>query len=307
MLTKRTGQVFLAVVVPAAVATAALLAAEGIASLVDATLTEGSVATSARIAPATPTFASAKPTADAILDRNPFDHTTSLRPRPTLTTFKDFLAEIPPCEGGFRPVVIVATDEPDVSFAAFEVDGKRVLRKRHDEIAGMRVAYIGRDRVYFEKNESGHCQARLFGQHVKNEDAREREGSRIVQQPGTPSPFEKEIAGKIVKRSETEYEIDRATVDRILEAQTELMKARVVPEKEGDKVIGVRILSVKPGSVLSLIGIQSNDRLETINGFSVGTPEEALQAYARLRSGADRLTVHLTRNGRAMNIDYSIR
>lgn len=307
MLTKRYGKVVLAVVVPAAIAGAALFAAQGVASLVDATITEGSVATTSILAPAAAAPVAARPSADAVLDRNPFDHTTSLRPKATLATVSDLMAEPPSCEG-VRPLVIVATNEPDVSFAAFEVEGKRVLRKRNGEIGNMRIAYIGRDRVLLEKNAGGYCQAQLFAPRAKtNEEVREREGSRVVQQPGTPSPFEKEIAGKIVKRSETEYEIDRATVDRILEAQTELMKARVLPEKEGDKVIGVRILSVKPGSVLSLIGIQSNDRLETINGFSVGTPEDALQAYARLRSGADHLTVHLTRNGKPMNIDYSIR
>ncbi|MBS2011284.1 MAG: general secretion pathway protein GspC [Deltaproteobacteria bacterium] len=313
MMRARTGKLLAAALVPIAIACAAGFAAEGIASLVGATLTEGTPAVAARLAPTPALSAPVRPTADAVLDRNPFDHATgSLRPKAAVAAASDLLGEIPPCQG-VRPVVIVATGEPDASFAAFEVEGKRVLRRRNGEVAGMRVAYIGHDRVWLETPTGGYCRASLFSQSSQSsqgaksaDDAREA-GARVIQQPGTPSAFEKEIAGKIVRRSETEFEIDRATVDRILEAQTELMKARVLPEKEGDKVIGVRVLAVKPGSTLALIGIQSNDRLETINGFSIGTPEEALLAYSRLRAGADHLVVHLTRNGRPMNIDYSIR
>jgi general secretion pathway protein C len=84
------------------------------------------------------------------------------------------------------------------------------------------------------------------------------------------------------------------------------MKSRVVPEKVGDRVVGVRLLGVRPGSVLAMIGLESGDRLETINGFSVATPTEALEAYARLRV-AERLIVQITRNGRPLELDYTIR
>lgn len=314
-MTKRGGKLVLGVTVLSAIAGAAFFAAQGIASVVEATLTPGDAAltslgvhvANAAVSPPAP----ARPTADAVLDRNPFDHVAgSLRPKASVDTATQALADIPPCEN-VRPVVIVATGDREASFAAFEVEGKRVLGKQDGEIGGMRIRYIGRDRVWLEKNNGSYCYASLFARvSAKTNDPPlqgDASGPRVLQQPGAPSAFEKEIAGKIVKKSETEYEIDRATVDRILEAQTELMKARVLPEKEGDRVIGVRLQAIKPGSVLSLIGLQSNDRLETINGFNVGTPEEALTAYARLRAGADRLTVRITRGGKTMNLDYSIR
>lgn len=305
----------LGAVIFSAIAGAAFFAAQGIASIVDATLTPSdatlaSLGMHLGVAPAAP-LAPARPTADPVLDRNPFDHATgSLRPKASVETATDALADIPRCEN-VRPVVIVATGDPKASFAAFEVEGKRVLRKQDSEIAGMRVRYIGTEQVWFEKSGGSFCYASLFSRAVAKSGetaiASDASAPRVPAQPGAPSAFEKEIAGKIVKKSDTEYEIDRPTLDRILEAQTELMKARVLPEKDGDRVIGVRLQAIKPGSVLSLIGLQNNDRLETVNGFNVGTPEEALTAYARLRAGADRLTVRITRGGKTMNLDYAIR
>src|SRR6185437_5378301 len=73
-----------------------------------------------------------RPSADAILDRNPFDHLTgSLRPSlpspdgpaPELNTDP---RTAPLCEG-VRPLVLVGDEDQTVAFASFEVDGKRVL------------------------------------------------------------------------------------------------------------------------------------------------------------------------------------
>ena len=96
-------------------------------------------------------------------------------------------------------------------------------------------------------------------------------------------------------------------MDRILEAQAELMKQRIVQDKEGDRVVGVKVYGIKAGSVLAMLGIENGDRLETLNGFEMSNPEKMLEAYARLRSGADKLQIHLTRNGKPINVDYTIR
>jgi hypothetical protein len=39
----------------------------------------------------------------------------------------------------------------------------------------------------------------------------------------------------------------------------------------------------------------------------MSNPEKMLEAYARLRTGADRLQIHLTRAGKPINVDYTIR
>ena len=57
---------------------------------------------------------------------------------------------------------------------------------------------------------------------------------------------------------------------------------------------------------LGLLGLENGDRIDKVNGFELGTPERALEAYARLRT-ASHLRVELVRRGRAMTIDYHIR
>jgi general secretion pathway protein C len=80
---------------------------------------------------------------------------------------------------------------------------------------------------------------------------------------------------------------------------------RVVPEQQRGTIIGLRLFGIRPGSLLAAIGLKSGDRLESINGFSVGTPQEALEAYARLRT-AERLYVRLNRAGTPLELTLNI-
>jgi general secretion pathway protein C len=213
---------------------------------------------------------------------------------------------------GVKPLVLVGAEDPTVAFASLEVDGKRVLRKRGGEVGDKHVAYVGRDRVWLE-GPRGLCQALLFGVAprsgliVAGDDAGGVRRNAADPKPGGQTQLEMDVGKQIAKVGPNEYVIERSAVDRILEAQAELMKQRIVQEKEGDRVVGVRVFGIKPGSVLSMLGIENGDRLETLNGFEMSNPEKMLEAYARLRSGADKLTIHLTRSGKPTNVDYTIR
>ena len=61
-----------------------------------------------------------------------------------------------------------------------------------------------------------------------------------------------------------------------------------------------------PDSLLGTIGLQNGDRLETIKGFDITSPEKALEAYARLRT-AGSITVAVNRKGKPVTIEYRIR
>jgi len=255
--------------------------------------------------------------AGVILDRNVFDHVTgSLRPSgtavATAASDEDTFANVllaPSCDG-VRAVVTMRAADATASFASFDVGGKRVLQKRGGDIeASTRVVYIGEDRVWLTKN-GALCQARVFdrpgasGASLGQDPQEKQKPSANSQQ----SPLEKEVAKKIVKTGPNEFQIDRGAVNMILEAQTELMKTPLVPEKEGDHVVGFRLVKIKPGSVLATLGLESNDRLVALNGIEVTSTERMLEAYARMRSGTiDRFTINIVRNGKPTNIDYVVR
>lgn len=73
----------------------------------------------------------------------------------------------------------------------------------------------------------------------------------------------------------------------------------------GNKLIGLRLFGIRPGSLLSTLGLQNGDRLETINGLEIASPQKAVEAYARL-STAKRLSVRIVRLGRPVQIDLNI-
>jgi general secretion pathway protein C len=253
--------------------------------------------------------------ADSVLSRNPFDHVTgNLMPAPAPGTPATQLGELsqdpstaPACDG-VKAWVISASDNPQWSFAAMSVDGNNTsqLRRRGDEIGGKQVAYIGWDRVWLASGASL-CQIALFHSSVPAAIA----VAPVVAGGGaggtSGSPLDANIAKGIARKSATEFDIDRATLERVLGNPAEFMSnARIVPERDGDKMAGIRLFGIKPGTLLDAIGLENGDRLQTINGFEMSSPEKMLEAYARLRT-QDRLVVQVIRRGAPLNLDYSVK
>ncbi len=90
----------------------------------------------------------------------------------------------------------------------------------------------------------------------------------------------------------------RADVDRWLRGGGGILRgARVVPASRGGRVVGVRVLGVRPGDVLAGLGITHGDVIHRVNGVDLASPDRCLEAYARLR-GSDEAVVELTRAGR---------
>lgn len=300
------------------IAMAALLNAQAVTQLVGVSLgpDEKALATPPAVSKIIPSSASSARlvSAEPILDRNPFDHVTgSLKPPPPLEEGAESSAPLdtsdpwnaPKCDG-VKVLIIAASGDPDWSFAAFGTgaDGKSIMRRRGGDVSGKQVHYVGWDRVWLESGGSL-CQATLFDKaEVKPPPVAAPVASAPPSGGKGVSP---DIAKGIQKISPNEFNIDRGVVDKILENQADLMRqARIVPEQENGRTVGIRLFGVKPDSLLGTLGMENSDRLQTINGFDMGSPEKALEAYARLRT-ADKLTISLNRKGQNMNIDYNIK
>ncbi len=295
--------------VPASVAVIAFLHAHAIGSLVDAVAAPSAVLpfAEARAAAATAPASSSTRSARTILAHNPFDH-TALPEEPTPVLEDVDPLDAPPCDG-VRAMVSVRAEDSAASFAALrvtsvengarEADGQRLLRRPGGNIdADRRVVYVGADRVWIERG-GKLCVARVFADPPP---------PAPPVAPPQQSATEKEITSHIVRTGPNEFQIDRGSVDRILEAPAELMKTPMVTEKEGDRVVGFRLVRVRPGSVLSAMGIESGDRLVSLNGIEVASTERMMEAYARLRTGTiDRVTINVVRSGKPLNIDYAVR
>jgi general secretion pathway protein C len=309
----------------ALVAVVAFLNAQGIMQLVGANLAPDDKQLSAPspIAKAGGPAASSAPfhalSAEAIFSRNPFDSITGpLNAKPI--DLPDASADeqgpdlsdprsAPPCDG-VKVLVIAASADPDWSFAAFQMgtDPKSVLRRRGGEVGNKTVKFVGWDRVWLTSG-SQLCQASMFAPPPAAGGA----PAPPVATPPPPPPgggagaLDPAIAKGIQKVSATEFNVDRGVVDKILENQADLMRqARIVPEQENGKMVGIRLFGVRPETLLGVLGMENGDRLQTINGFDMTSPEKALEAYARLRT-ADHLTVQVNRKGANTNLDYNIK
>jgi general secretion pathway protein C len=199
-----------------------------------------------------------------------------------------------------RAVVAVRAQDPELSFASLDLAGKHLLRRKGTEAAeGLRVVWVGEDRVWLERS-GALCQATVFGKSPPPAEP--------APPAAAPSGVAAEIARKVARTGPNEVQVDRSALDRILEAEAELMKTPLVPEKEGDRVVGFRMTKIRPGSILATLGFESNDRLVAIDGAEVTSMERMMSAYARLKTGTvERLTVQVLRGGKPRNIDFVIR
>ena len=274
---------------------------------------------------------------DAILARNPFDSLTGPLDRNPIN------AELPEQDKEAADVtdplhapecddvaVNIITESPDPAWSLAQLKGPgdpdAATRRVGDDVGKMKVAYIGYNAeksspaVWLLSSEKL-CQALLFSE--KKEKAAEATNGEAAP-PAAPPAEDRaarraaragaagagavpaEIASKIHKVSETEFNVDRSVVDSILENQAQLMRsARIVPEQKDGKTVGIRLFGIRPDTLLGSLGLQNGDRLESINGFDVANPEKALEAFAHLRT-ASALQVHLNRRGKDTNLQINI-
>ncbi|HTQ03143.1 MAG TPA: type II secretion system protein GspC [Polyangiaceae bacterium] len=308
-------------------ALSAYFEASGASELVGAAfIAPPSSASAGRLPARPPIVARSEPrSADAIIERNPFDSVTGpLNAKPVevpsasasesaVAVVKDPL-HADQCEG-ITPLIITESDDRLWSVAALQGAGEPRPRMRRvgDDVAGKKVEYIGFNPVenspaVWLSGNGTLCQALLFKTAPPPAASAAPSASAEAAPPpraGAPS-VPSDIASKIQKISDSEFHVDHAVIDNILEHQADLMKsARIVPESKDGKVVGIRLFGIRPDTLLGTLGIQNGDRLESINGFDMGSPEKALEAYARLRT-ATSLNVKVNRRGAPLSIDYKI-
>jgi len=93
------------------------------------------------------------------------------------------------------------------------------------------------------------------------------------------------IDAEIKRKDDSHYTITRRGADALIASVSSVARSvRVVPELKGGKVLGFRLFSLKPGSILPRFGFQNGDLVQSLNGSDVTTPDKALEAYAKFRT-----------------------
>lgn len=259
--------------------------------------------------------------AAAILARNPFDSVTgpigekdaqqAARPEEPGAFGQDPYAD-PPCAGA-RVLLIAGAADPEWSFAIVAgADGKAVMRRKGEDIDGQKVYFVGdlRPEEHLHEGEGGvwdrvwlssgatRCQLALGAKTAAAAPPPKQEAKAAGPASG--------IADKVKQTGPNAFEVERSAVEQLIANPAELMRVQAFPVKDGDRVLGLKLRGIKAGSTLSVIGIQNNDVLTSINGFEMNDPQKMIEAYTKLIK-ADRLTATVTRNGSPVNLDYRIK
>jgi hypothetical protein len=129
--------------------------------------------------------------------------------------------------------------------------------------------------------------------------------ARCTHPSGPPASDEPWWHGYIRVLEHDERWVDARFFQAWMDRQTSSSrKLRITPVKEQQHVVGLRV-SVRPDDGFSALGFEDGDVVDSINGFGLTDPDQALEAYGKL-SDAPVLRVRLRRKGKPMTLTFRI-
>lgn len=111
---------------------------------------------------------------------------------------------------------------------------------------------------------------------------------------------------EVEKTGENQYVISQSEVQNAVANMGQLYtEIRIVPNAVGNQIQGMKILSVKQGSLFDKLGLQRGDILERINGMEVDI-KSGFKIFTELKD-VKNLSVDLVRQGQKQSFEYEIR
>lgn len=181
----------------------------------------------------------------------------------------------------------------------------RVVREGQ-EVGDATVARIYRSRLVLNRNAGYEC-VELGKAKPKGRPASYSPSSSYSPPPVSSNADSKKIEEGIKKVGKDRYEIDREMLNEQLEDLGAISRqARVIPHYRDGKPQGFKIVGVRPGSLLSQLGVRSGDVLKSVGGEEIDSPNKALEMFERLKS-TDNVVLEVDRRGSATTLEYQIK
>ncbi len=118
---------------------------------------------------------------------------------------------------------------------------------------------------------------------------------------------QKAVTDGITELTPTSFEISSSiSADAMRTLATSTRSARLVPGTKAGKRNGVTVYAVRPSSLYAALGIENGDRLHTIAGVEVTTPEAVVEQLGRLAE-LPSSSIVLTRRGPTVTLTYSVK
>jgi general secretion pathway protein C len=221
-----------------------------------------------------------------------------------------------PCKGNLRLVgTVVLPGDFERSLAAIVgTDQKMGLHQGGAEVEGSKIRAIQSDGVILQ-NKAGFCRLAMFqveGAETKTRipppvaSARQRRPARSSLVDRNAGLSDEELTEGIEKINDTNFNLSRVMLNKVLDNAGRLIGiAAVAPKIENGQSVGMEIQGIRPGTLLTKLGLQNGDILESVNGQPLSSPDAALGAYTTLRT-ADKFNLSVRRNGQSMMINYNL-
>jgi len=220
-----------------------------------------------------------------------------------------------PCKGTMRLVgTVVLPGDFERSLAAIVgTDQKVDLHQGGAEVEGSRIRAIQSDGVILQ-GKGGFCRLAMFEVEgspkppipppVASNRKEPRRQRPVVDRNAGLS--DEEIAEGLEKVNDTNYNLSRTMLNKVLDNAGKLIGiAAVSPKIENGQSIGLEIQGIRPGTLLTKLGLKNGDILESVNGAPLSSPDAALGAYGTLRT-ADKFTLSVRRGGQPMMLNYNL-
>jgi general secretion pathway protein C len=221
-----------------------------------------------------------------------------------------------PCKGTMRLIgTVVLPGDLERSLAAIVgSDNKAGLHRGGAEVEGSRIRAIHSDGVVLQ-NTGVLCRLAMFevegpAKKPKLQPAIKQRKALAKKRGPTADRnaglSEDEMAEGIQKVNDTNYNVSRSMLNKVLDNAGKIIGiAAVAPKMEGGQSIGMEIRGIRPGTLLTNLGIQNGDILESVNGQPLSNTDTPLGAYTTLRT-ADKFNLSIRRGGQSMMINYSL-
>ncbi|GAB6063678.1 type II secretion system protein GspC [Deferrisoma palaeochoriense] len=244
-----------------------------------------------------------------IEDRNLFNaHPT---PEPAATPAPAPAARATPEPAPTRPLpplnltllgTVVVEGAP--SFAVIQ-DGAevKVVREGAEVAEGATLVQVLSDRVRIRRGGSEE-EILLFQPKAQARADRSRRPppSQPASEPETPASDD-----TVQKVAEDKWVIDAREIEQAQENMSQLLtQIRVVPNFTDGQPDGFKVFAIRPGSLFAKIGLQNGDVIKRINGIEIQGPEQAFEAYQRLKDETT-IQIDLVRRNQNQTFTYEIR
>jgi general secretion pathway protein C len=178
--------------------------------------------------------------------------------------------------------------------------GAQALYQVGDTIQNVVIAEIRPTCVLFDKG--GQYESLCF-QH----DGAEAKGAQGRQPLPPPATSQSQGDGGIVRVDAATWRISRGLIlEQFGNFGNLSAQARFMPYAVQGQPQGFQLVRLVPGSFLQKIGLQNGDVVQRVNGLSVNSPAEALQAFQQLQNEAT-VRLEVLRQNRATTLTYEMR